>query len=130
MQRGNSCVLVVAVAKQEAEIWRLAMPLSPATKLGHTLFPPHILSELAPLSPRRICITGTETYTTASTRDRHGDTETGQLKPGGQNYRKGSGYTHPGLSQLTLIPPSQTVRKKQQNIASDYWGSNETSGPL
>lgn len=41
---------------------------------------PRILSELKPPSSREICVNSAETYTTASTDDRHNDIKARQLK--------------------------------------------------
>lgn len=76
-------------------------------------------------------IQSTETYTIASTRDRHSDIEAWKLKPGGQHYGKGNSHTNCKPLPINPIPP-YTVNMIWKEVVEHRicWGSKKTSKPF
>lgn len=88
--------------------------------------PPHILSELAPPSLRRIHSASIEIYTIANTRDRLSDSKAKQLKPEGEHYRRETTTLTADLFQSSSLHPFRPIQKETAEIASEWWGCNLT----
>lgn len=108
--RNHSCGLATTFAKWKAESGSLTAPHHQPR--AHTPSY-HVLSELAPLSPKGISVSSTETYIITGTRERHSDIEANSWNLV-DRFKRTEIATHTSdLSQSTSPLPSQSAMKRR-----------------